>query len=177
MLVTVYEFWTIVVKDGSKVLLIDDILVAAVVKDCVVMHVVLEEFWNVVDSVVDIFMPVENNGEGVPVEIVVEVVDMLLSVGEVWTVGVVTCVNLLIEETEVIEEKSVEVFAVVPNMFLLVEEIRIDAEVGGVVVMPGEIDDDGVPVKIFVGVVDMFLPVGKLWTLGLVTFCVNLLVE
>lgn len=43
--------------------------------------------------------------------------------------------------------------------------------------MPGENNVEGGPVEIFIGVVDMVLPVGELWTFGVVNCCVNLLVE
>jgi len=121
ILVTAGELCTVDVVVGGIFMLVDDILVAAVDKDCVVMLVVLEEFWTV-DVLGDrVVLPVEKNWKGVPVEIAVGVVDMLLPVGELWTVGVVTCcVNLFVAETEGIAENVVEVVVVDVDKLLLV---------------------------------------------------------
>lgn len=43
--------------------------------------------------------------------------------GELWAIRVVTCVNLLVEETDVAAEMSVKVVAVGVDMLVLVEEI------------------------------------------------------
>ena len=70
-------------------------------------------------------MPVENNWEEVSVEIVVGAVDMLLSVGELWTVGIVTCcVNLIVDEMEGVTGNLVEVVVVLGGM--------LDVVVGGI---------------------------------------------
>ncbi|ROL42230.1 hypothetical protein DPX16_7907 [Anabarilius grahami] len=97
--------------------------------------------------------------------------------GELWTLGIVTCcVTLFVEEIETIEENIVEVFAVVVDVLVLFEEIRfVGVLVGGVSKLVENVGED-VPVEIAVGVVDMLLPVGVLWTLGIVTCCVTLFV-
>ncbi len=205
MLVIVDKLYTEdAVVDGTC-MLVDDILVAVNVKDCVVMLVVLEEFWTIGNLVVDVFIPIESNGVGV--------VDMLLPVKEIWTVGVVTfCVSLIAEEIEDVAENVVADVVVVADLLILVEELcNVEVVVIGIctlvddifvaavvkdcgiiivvleefwtavifvcgVVMPCEIDGEDIAVVIIVKAVGMLIPVGGLWTAGLVT-CVNLLVE
>ncbi len=205
MLVIVDKLYTEdAVVDGTC-MLVDDILVAVNVKDCVVMLVVLEEFWTIGDLVVDVLKPIESNGVGV--------VDMLLPVKEIWTVGVVTfCVSLIAEEIEDVAENVVADVVVVADLLILVEELcNVEVVVIGIctlvddifvaavvkdggiiivvleefwtavifvcgVVMPCEIDGEDIAVVIIVKAVGMLIPVGELWTAGLVT-CVNLLVE
>jgi len=166
MLVTLEEFWTLNVIFGSIVLCVDDIIVAVVVKDCVAMLVVLEKLWTDNVLVCCVVLPVENNCEGVPEP-----------EEELWTVGVVTCVNLFVEEIGGVAENFLEIVAVLVDMLVLVEEVKlVDVVVSGVVVTPGKKDDEGVPVEIVVGVMETLLPVGELWTVGVVT-CANLVVE
>jgi len=179
MLVTMEELCTVDVIVGAISRLVDDILVAVVLKDCVVMLVVLKKLWTVGDLVCGVVMPVENNWEGVPVEIAVGVVDMLLPVGALWTLGIVTCcVTLFVAEIEGVAENLVEVVSILVDMLVLEEKIRlVDVVVGGVVGMPGKNVGKDVPVDIVVGVVNTLLSVGELWTFDVVTCCVNLLVE
>ncbi|KAL1270517.1 hypothetical protein QQF64_029533 [Cirrhinus molitorella] len=119
MLVMVEELCVVEVVVGDICMVVDDILVAVVVRDCVFMLEVLEEFRIVVVFVCGVVMPCENDGEGVALEIVVRVVDMLLSVVELWTAGLVTCINLLVENVDGVAENFVEVVAVLVDMFLL----------------------------------------------------------
>lgn len=81
-------------------------------------------------------MPVEKSGESVPVDIVVRNVDILLSVVELWTLGVVTCnVNMVVFEIEAVVEDVFEDVAVDVKFVPLVEEIRlVDVVFAGVVV-------------------------------------------
>ncbi|XDV17688.1 hypothetical protein PO909_023514 [Leuciscus waleckii] len=151
---------------------------SAVVKDCVVMFVVLKEFWTVVFLVNGVVMTVENNCEGIPEEIVVGAVDILLPVGELWTFGVVTCcVDVLVKEMGGVAEIFVEVVAVFVDMIIFGEEMRPnDVVVGGVGLLVEKSGED-VPVDIVVGVVDMVLPMEELWTVGVETCCVKLIVD
>jgi len=152
MLVTMEELCTVDVIVGAISRLVDDILVAVVLKDCVVMLVVLEGLWTVGVLVCGVVMPVENNWEGVPVELAVGVVDMLLPVGVLWTLGIVTCcVTLFVAEIEGVAENFVEVVSILVDMLVLEEEIRlVDVVVGGVVGMPGKNVGKDVPVDIVV---------------------------
>jgi len=71
-------------------------------------------------------MPVDNNWKGVPVEIAVGDVDMLLPVGVLWTLGIVTCcVTLFVAEMEGVAENFVEVVSILVDMLVLEEEIRL----------------------------------------------------
>ncbi|RXN23776.1 hypothetical protein ROHU_022604 [Labeo rohita] len=110
--------------------------------DTVVGVVVLEEFQTVVVFVCGVVMPGENDGEDVPVETVVDVPVVLekfctvvafvcgvvmpcendsegVAVGELWTVGLVTCVNLLVENIDGVAENFFEVVFVVADMISL----------------------------------------------------------
>ncbi|RXN23777.1 hypothetical protein ROHU_022605 [Labeo rohita] len=156
MLVMVLELSVVEVVVGDICMLVDDIMVAVVVRDCVFMLVALEEFFTVVAFVCGAVMPCENDGEGVTVEIVVRVVDVLLLVGELWTVGLVTCVNLLVENIDGVAENFIEVVAVVADMLSLGVGMVAD-KVGG-----------GVAVKIVVRSVNMLVTVEELWTIDVV---------
>ncbi len=136
--------------------LAEDILAAVVVKDCVIMRVVLEEFWIVVVFICGVVMPCENDSEGIAVEIVVKVVDLLLPVGELWTVGLVTRVNLLVENVEGVAENIVEVVAVVVDMLSL--GISVLAEKVGA----------GVALEMVDRSVSMFVTVEELWMVDVV---------
>ncbi len=115
----------------------EDVFVAGVVD----MLAIMEEFWAVDVLVRGVVMPVENLDEGVPVDNVVGVVGMLLPVGELWTVRVVIrCEILLVEETEGVAVIFVEVFSVIVDKLLLVEEVMLVDEV---------VDAVGMLVKIF----------------------------
>jgi len=116
MLVTVGELCSVEFVVGVVRMLVDDTIVAFVDKDCVVMLVVLEEVCIVGVLVSGAVVPVENNWKGAPVEITVGVVKMLLPVGELWTVGDVTFVNLFVTEMDGVAENFVEVV----DMLLLV---------------------------------------------------------
>ncbi len=146
-LVMVEELYTLEVVVSGIRIFVDDLLVSVVVIDCVVMLVVLEEFWTVVVFICGVVMPGKNS-EGRAVEIVVKVVGVLLPVGELWTAGLVTCVNLLVENFEVV--------AVVVNMFSL--GIGMLAEKVG----------EGVALEMVVRSVNMFVTVEELWMVDVV---------
>ncbi|KAL1270516.1 hypothetical protein QQF64_029532 [Cirrhinus molitorella] len=173
MLVTMEELCTFDVEVSGICTVVDDIFVAVVVKDCVVMPVILEEFWTVGVLVDNVFMPVENNGDRVLVEIVV--VDKLLPVGEFWTVDVVICVNLLVEKTAGVTENFVEGVAVV--LSVAEEEIRlVDPIVDGVVMVVENICE-GIEVDIDVDESkDMPVMVEELCVVEVVCMVVDILV-
>lgn len=121
------------------------------------MSFILEVVWTEVVLVCGVVMPFENTSD--VVFIVDGDVGLLLSVGELWTLGVVTsCVNLLVKEIEGVA--NVELVA---DMFVLVGEIRLDDVISGGGGMLAEKDGEGVPVKVAVDVsLDMLATVEEL---------------
>jgi len=122
---------------------------------------------------------VEKVGEDVPVEIVIEVVDMFLPVGEFWTVGVVTCcVNLIVEEMEGVAENLVEVVAVLVAMLVLVEEIGCnDVVVGGVCMLADKVDEIAPEEIVVDGFVDMLVTMEELYTVDVIVGAKSELVD
>ncbi len=115
----------------------EDVFVIGVVD----MLAIMEEFWTVDVLVRGVVIPVENLDEGVSVDNVVGVVGKLLPVGEPCTVrDVICCEILLVEETEGVAVIFVEVFSVIVDKLLLVEEVMLVDEV---------VDAVGMLVKIF----------------------------
>ncbi|RXN23781.1 hypothetical protein ROHU_022609 [Labeo rohita] len=168
MLVVLEEFWTVGVLVDSVFMPVENN--ADVAKECVVMLVVLEEFQTLVVLVCGVVMPVdsvfkivENNGDGVLIEIAFGVLDKLSPVGEFWTVDVEICVILLVEKTEDAPENIVEGAAVVLNM--LEEKITlVDATFDAVVMVVENIDVREVVEVFVVGDVDKLVTMEGFWT-------------
>lgn len=156
LLILVEELCNVEVVVIGICTLVDDIFVAAVVTDCVIMRVVLEEFWTAVIFFCGVVMPCEIDGEDVAVVIIVKAVGMLIPVGELWTAGLVTCANLFVENVEGVAENVVEVVAVVLDMLSL--GISVLAEKVGA----------GVALEMVVRSVNMFVTVDELWIVDVV---------